>query len=102
MVGLLLTSFGKGWFAVSQYLIGLSPVALLTGIYVMINFGWFVMINTLLTVFLQNPLEGGYAFTPQQNAACTFRTVLVGILQLIPTSHILPVGRPYRCGACIL
>lgn len=43
----------------------------------MINFGWFVTINTLLTVFLENPLtEGGYEFTPQKNAACMFKIAL--------------------------
>lgn len=31
------------------------------------------MINTLLTIFLQEPVKkGGYGFTPQQNAAFTF------------------------------
>ena len=60
------------WFcALSQVLIGLSPMGVIVGLYQFINFGWLVMINTLLAVFLQNPVEeGGYAFTPQQNAAC--------------------------------
>lgn len=69
----------------------------------MINFGWFVTINTLLTVFLENPVtEGGYGFTPQQNAACTFTIVLFLILQLTASSYVLLVDRPCRCGARIL
>ncbi len=63
----------------------------------MINFGWFVTINTLLTVFLENPVrEGGYGFTPQQNAACMFRITVFRTLQLTASSHILPMDRPYR------
>lgn len=62
-----------GFFAFSQILIGLSPMGLIVGLYQFINFGWFVMINTLLAVFLESPIdEGGYAFTPQQNAAFSF------------------------------
>ena len=67
----VVTARFQGFFAFSQVLIGLSPVGLIVGFYQLINFGWFVMINTLLAVFLENPIdEGGYAFTPQQNAAC--------------------------------
>jgi hypothetical protein len=52
-------------------LIGASPVGLLAGTYTFGFFGWFVSVNTLLTVFLQEPTEdGGYGFTPQQNAGC--------------------------------
>jgi hypothetical protein len=52
-------------------MIGITPVVILAGVFNLISFGWFVMINTLLTVFLEEPLKiGGYAFTPQQNAAC--------------------------------
>lgn len=54
-------------------LIGLSPVGLMAGIYTFGFFGWFIAVNTLLTVFLQEPeIVGGYGFTPEQNAACTF------------------------------
>lgn len=54
-------------------MIGITPVGLLTGFFNFISFGWFVMINTLLTVFLEEPTEdGGYFFTPQKNAACRY------------------------------
>ncbi|MCJ1319887.1 hypothetical protein MMC15_005223 [Xylographa vitiligo] len=57
-------------YALTPILIGLSPVGFLAGAYTLGFFGWFVTINTLLTVFLQEPLKaGGYAFTPLQNAA---------------------------------
>ena len=54
-------------------MIGITPVTLLTGFFTLMTFGWYVMINTLLTVFLEEPVkEGGYHFTPQRNAACKF------------------------------
>lgn len=60
-------------YAVAPILIGLSPVGLMAGIYTLGFFGWFVTINTLLTVFLQEPeIVGGYGFTPERNAACKF------------------------------
>ncbi|KAL2014881.1 hypothetical protein VTN00DRAFT_2406 [Thermoascus crustaceus] len=67
-------------YAAAPFLIGLSPVAVCTGTFTLVFFGWFVSVNTLLTVFLQEPEEeGGYAFTPQQNAAFTF-SLWMGII----------------------
>ena len=69
----------KGKIFLSQFQIGLSPVGLLIGVYTMINFGWFVATNTLLTIFLEEPEEeGGYAMNAQQNAACMFSFDLPG------------------------
>ena len=49
-------------------------MGLIIGFYQLINFGWFVMVNTLLAIFLESPIEeGGYDFTPQQNAACEYK-----------------------------
>ena len=63
----------------------------------MVNFGWFVTINTLLTVLLEDPLiGGGRGFTPQRSAACMFTIVLFRVCQLIASGHVLPIGRPYR------
>ena len=63
----------------------------------MVHFGWFVTINTLLTVSLEDPLvEGGLGFTPQRSAACIFTIVLFRVFQLIASGHVLPIGRPYR------
>ncbi|KAI9691707.1 MAG: hypothetical protein M1822_007779 [Bathelium mastoideum] len=60
-------------FAIAPFKIGIMPVVLLAGTFNFISFGWFVMINTLLTVFLQEPPKaGGFGFTPQRNAAFTF------------------------------
>jgi hypothetical protein len=57
--------------AIAQFLIGISPVTVLGGLYLVSMCGWFVSLNTLLAVFLQNTVEeGGYGFTPQKTAAC--------------------------------
>jgi len=60
----------------------------LTGAFGLASFGWFVTINTLLTIFLQEPKKkGGYAFTPQRNAACespcAFSTPLEMLIELV-------------------
>ncbi|KAJ9612789.1 hypothetical protein H2204_014894 [Knufia peltigerae] len=53
--------------------IGLHPVGILGGLFLMIVFGWSVGVNNLLAVFLQSPVsEKGYGFTPNQNAEFTF------------------------------
>ncbi|MCJ1459192.1 hypothetical protein MMC28_009569 [Mycoblastus sanguinarius] len=66
--------------ATAPFAIGLSPVTLLAGTFQLLSFGWFVMINTLLTVFLQEPEKlGGYGFTPQRNADFTL-CLWVGII----------------------
>ena len=57
----------------TSILVGLSPVSLLVGVFVMIAFGWAVAVTILLPVFLQRPLEvGGHGFNPLQYAAFTF------------------------------
>ena len=53
------------------FTIMLCPVTILIGCVLLIIFGWGIAINTLLSIFLQNPLdEGGYAFSPGRNASC--------------------------------
>lgn len=50
-----------------------SPATILAGLFQLVAFGWFVMINTLLAIYLETPEEeGGYGMTPQQNAACEY------------------------------
>lgn len=67
----MLIQLAKTRYAYAPIAIGLSPVGILIGVFNLASFGWFVTINTLLTVFLQRPEKaGGYAFTPQRNAAC--------------------------------
>ena len=59
--------------ATDELLIGLCPVTVLSGIFLLIVFGWVVGLNTVLSIFIQEPVsEGGYGFTPIQNAALTF------------------------------
>ena len=54
-------------------LIAASPVTILAGTFLMLSFGWYVAVNTLLGVFLQTPVEaGGYGFTPIRNALFFF------------------------------
>ena len=49
------------------------PITILVGIFDMIKFGWGVMQNTVLPLYLQEPpSQGGYNFTPQQNAFFQF------------------------------
>jgi len=74
-------------FAVAPFLIGISPATILAGIFQMALFGFFVMINSLLSIFLQEPVMiGGYGFTPQRNAAFCF-CLWVGILAAQVFSH---------------
>jgi MFS family permease len=48
-----------------------SPITLLCGLFTLIVFGWLLINDVLLPTFLQDPVEqGGYGFTPVQNAAC--------------------------------
>ena len=53
------------------FIIAVTPVVIVVGLYSFVTFGFSVMINILLTVFLQTPVaKGGYGFSPLQNAAC--------------------------------
>ncbi|KAL8866701.1 MAG: hypothetical protein Q9174_006143, partial [Haloplaca sp. 1 TL-2023] len=55
---------------INPILIGLSPVTILTGIFVIPINGFLIGIGITSTIFLQEPVEeGGYAFSPSQNAA---------------------------------
>lgn len=65
--------------ALVPVIIAFCPVALIAGCFILVNFGWAVMISVLLTVFLQQPLsEGGYGFSTTQNAAFLF-SIWVGL-----------------------
>lgn len=62
----------------APFIIAVSPVVMIVGFYSFVTFGFSVMINILLTVFLQTPkAEGGYGFSPLQNAACRYSIYLV-------------------------
>ena len=80
----------------APFAIGLSPVTILAGSFQLLSFGWFVMINTLLTVFLQEPEKaGGYGFTPQRNAEFTF-SLWFGIVLAQIYGHYLNDWIPLR------
>ena len=65
---------GRWWRSLrASFLIAICPVPLLAGGFLFIAFGWSVAHTNLLSVFLQRPVaEGGYAFTPLQNAEFSF------------------------------
>ena len=66
-----------GRVAAAPFIIAISPVIVIVGLYSFVTFGFSVMINLLLTVFLQTPeAEGGYGFSPLQNAACMYFNLL--------------------------
>ncbi|KAG6999255.1 dipeptidyl-aminopeptidase B [Physcia stellaris] len=55
------------------FLIGLSPVVLITGIFVLLIFGFTIALAVIVSIFLQTPEdEGGYGFSPLQNSIFNF------------------------------
>jgi hypothetical protein len=59
-------------------IIGICPVPLMVGFFILVVFAWAVAITTLTSVYLQTPeVLGGYGFTPNQNAFCKYRTCIV-------------------------
>ena len=62
----------------------------------MVDSGWLVATNTLLSVFLQRPHEaGGYAFTAAQTASYTFSQwigVLAALIYGVFINHRLPLS----------
>ncbi|KZF22834.1 MFS general substrate transporter [Xylona heveae TC161] len=76
-------------FIVAPYLIGFSPAGICVGIFGMTLFGFFILINSQLAIFLQPPvIAGGYGFTPQRNAAFLF-CIWFGILCAQASAHFL-------------
>lgn len=60
---------------INPILIGLSPVTIITGIFVIPINGFLIGIGITSTIFLQSPVkEGGYGFSPSQNAACSSKS----------------------------
>ena len=69
----------KGRRYINPILIGLSPVTILAGLFTIAIFGFFVGLGVTSSIFLQTPVaEGGYGFTPLQNAACMSIFLLFG------------------------
>ena len=57
--------------ATSPLTIALTPITIIAGLYAFVAFGFLILVNVLLSIFLQTPeLAGGYGFSPFQNAAC--------------------------------
>ena len=46
------------------FLMGISPVTLCIGIFLLIAFGFIVGVSIVLSIFLEGPLPEGYGFTP--------------------------------------
>ena len=56
---------------VLPFMIGTSPVTMITGFYALLNFGFTIALTVLLAIYLQTPVSvGGYGFSPLQNAYC--------------------------------
>ena len=56
---------------IAPFEIGLSPITILTGFFVLCVYGFAVGLAVEVPIFLQSPeVAGGYGFTPLQNAAC--------------------------------
>jgi hypothetical protein len=61
---------GSPW---TLFRVSVCPPVLMAGVALLLTFGWVVGVNTTLAVFLQTPVaEGGYGFTPSQNACFVF------------------------------
>lgn len=57
--------------AVVPFKIAVTPVSLLLNVFTLLNFGFYVAMNSVTPVWLQKPVAaGGYGFTPFQNALC--------------------------------
>lgn len=82
--------------------IGLCPLTLLAGLLLTVDYGWLIAQNTLIAVFLQNPpSEGGYGFTPAQNASFNF-SQWIGVILAIAYGYFvndrLPIWICHRFG----
>lgn len=54
-------------------MIGISPATVVVGLFIIVLFGWALLLSILSPIFLQTPVKlGGYGFTPTQNAAFSF------------------------------
>ena len=67
----------------APFRIGLSPVTLLTGFFVLFIYGWAVGLGIEVSIFLQTPeVAGGYGFTPLQNASCKLWLTLFAVSRM--------------------
>jgi hypothetical protein len=59
--------------AATPFIIAASPVTLVLSVYTLVNFGFYIAMNSISPVFLQKPFtSGGYGFNTMQNAECKF------------------------------
>jgi hypothetical protein len=57
--------------ATTPFIIAASPVILVLSVYTLVNFGFYVAMNSISPVFLQKPVvSDGYGFNTMQNAEC--------------------------------
>ena len=52
--------------AATLFLMGISPVTLCIGIFLLVAFGFVVGVSIVLSIFLEGPLPAGYGFSPTQ------------------------------------
>jgi hypothetical protein len=83
-------------FALLPLKIAISPVILLIAGFDMISFGFYVGLNALTPVWLQNPTtEGGYGFSVTQNAACMKPQKLESLVTNITFSYLCSLDWPF-------
>ncbi|KAH8668814.1 polyamine transporter [Xylariales sp. PMI_506] len=59
--------------AAIPFKLALTPVALITSLFCLLNFGFYVGMNSITPVWLQKPVKiGGYGFTANENALFQF------------------------------
>ncbi|KAH8880904.1 MFS general substrate transporter [Thozetella sp. PMI_491] len=69
--------------------IALTPVAIVLGVFTLLNFGFFIAMNSVTPAWLQKPIKaGGYGFTPFQNALFQIFH-WVGILLALPYGQLV-------------
>ena len=71
---------------------------MIVGFFVVCIYGFAVGLGIIVSIFLQTPeKEGGYGFTPKQNAECGWNFNAIDILTAVnveTSSQLCPVGRP--------
>ena len=83
---------------ITPFKIALSPLTIIIGFFVGCVYGFAVGLAIVVSIFLQSPEnEGGYGFTPNDNAECTYlanQSDLGATTHGISSSQLFPVGWP--------
>jgi hypothetical protein len=63
--------YGQSGMAVTPFIIAIIPVTLVLAIFPIVNFGFYMTMNSITPVWLQKLVKlGGYGFTAYYNAQC--------------------------------